>query len=235
MNTRIKKIAVIQSNYVPWKGYFDIISSVDEFVIYDVVQFTKNDWRNRNIIKTPKGIEWLSIPVGRNYKKRICDVRLPINNWQNIHLKTLELNYKKATYYNELINIIEPIYKNNEIKYLSELNIIFLKTLCNYLSINTKITNSSDYMTAGTRVERLVEICCKAGATEYISGPSAKDYINELDFLEKGIKINYFNYQNYPEYPQLWGEFVHNVSILDLLFNCGPESYKFLKNQPPAH
>ncbi len=182
MNIKIKKIAVIQSNYIPWKGYFDIISSVDEFVIYDVVQFTKNDWRNRNIIKTPKGIEWLSIPVGRNYKKRICDVRLPINNWQNIHLKTLELNYKKATYYHELINIIEPIYKNNEIKYLSELNIIFLKTLCNYLSINTKITNSSDYMTAGTRVERLVKFALRLVQLNIFQGILQKIILMNLTF-----------------------------------------------------
>ena len=184
----MKKIAILQSNYIPWKGYFDLISKVDEFVIYDDVQFTKNDWRNRNKIKTPKGLEWITIPVGQNIRRKIKDVIIT-SKWQKKHWKTLQTNYSKAIFFKEISEWLEPLYLKKEYKYLSEVNIIFIKKICKYLEINTKIENSSNYTQVNGQTENLVNICTQSNAKEYISGPSGKDYINENIFNEKNIKL----------------------------------------------
>ncbi|MBC2716494.1 MAG: WbqC family protein [Desulfobacteraceae bacterium] len=226
-----KKIAIVQSNYIPWKGYFDLIAAVDEFILYDDMQFTKNDWRNRNKIKTPKGIEWISVPVGQNIRRRIRDVELPNNYWQNKHWKTIESNYRRAPHFEEVAALFEPLYRQHQYTNLSALNREMIEAICAYLCITTKISNSWDYCLIDGKIERLVDLCTQAGGTEYISGPAAKDYIDESLFAERGIKLNWFNYAGYPEYPQLWGEFTHNVSILDLLFNCGKDARRYMKVQ----
>jgi hypothetical protein len=223
----MKKIAILQSNYIPWKGYFDLISKVDEFVIYDDVQFTKNDWRNRNKIKTPKGLEWITIPVGQNIRRKIKDVIIT-TKWQKKHWKTLQTNYSKANFFKEISEWLEPLYLKKEYKYLSEVNIIFIKKICKYLEINTKIENSSNYIQFNGQTENLVNICAQSNAKEYISGPSAKNYINESLFNEKNIKLKWINYDNYKKYDQLWGDFVPNVSIVDLLFNLGSKAKNYI-------
>lgn len=230
-NFVMKKVAILQSNYIPWKGYFDLIAAVDEFILYDDVQFTKNDWRNRNRIKTPKGIEWISVPVGQNINRRICDVTLPNRGWQGKHWKTLQANYRRAPFFAEVAEVIEPLYKSHSYGGLSELNGVFIEAICRYLNISTKISHSWDYSLTEGRVERLVDICIKAGATHYISGPAAKNYLDESAFSSHGISVLWFDYSNYPEYPQLWGAFEHGVSILDLLFNCGRNS-SYMKHLP---
>ena len=223
----MKKIAILQSNYIPWKGYFDLISKVDEFVIYDDVQFTKNDWRNRNKIKTPKGLEWITIPVGQNIKRKIKDVVIN-SNWQKKHWKTLQMNYSKAIFFKEISEWLEPLYLKKEYTSLSEANVTFIKKICQYLAINTKITDSNNYTCVKGQTENLVNICIQSGAEEYITGPSAKGYIDENLFNKNNIKLNWMSYNNYQIYNQLWGDFVHNVSIVDLLFNMGVEAKKFI-------
>tara|TARA_B100001057_G_scaffold374788_1_gene379479 strand:+ start:1624 stop:2304 length:681 start_codon:yes stop_codon:yes gene_type:complete len=224
----MKKIAILQSNYIPWKGYFDLISKVDEFIIYDDVQFTKNDWRNRNKIKTPKGLEWITIPVGQNIRRKIKDVVI-FPSWQKKHWKTLQANYSKAKFFKEISEWLEPLYLEKDYKYLSEVNIVFIKKICQYLQINTKIENSSNYKQINGQSENLVNICIQSGAKEYISGPSAKNYIIENLFEDKKIKLTWFNYGSYKRYEQLWGNFDHNVSILDLIFNLGNSSKDYIK------
>lgn len=219
----------MQSNYIPWKGYFDMIAAVDEFILYDDMQFTKNDWRNRNKIKTPKGLEWLSIPVGSDINRRIREVVLPRNGWQYKHLKTLEINYGRALFYKEVFDLVSPIYLNNNIKTLSEFNRTLIERICEYLSINTKISYSWDYSVSEGKTERLVSLCEQTDANVYVSGPAAKDYLKESLFGAKNITIEWFNYIGYPEYKQLWGEFEHGVSILDLLFNCGKDASNYMK------
>lgn len=223
----MKKIAILQSNYIPWRGYFDLISKVDEFVIYDDVQFTKNDWRNRNKIKTPKGLEWITIPVGQNIKRKIKDVVIN-SNWQKKHWKTLQMNYSKAMFFKEISQLLEPLYLNKEYNFLSEVNITFIKKICEYLDINTKITDSSNYISVKGQTENLINICIQAGAQEYISGPSAKKYIDENLFNKNNIKLSWINYSNYKIYNQLWGDFAHDVSIVDLLFNMGIKAKKLI-------
>ena len=138
----MKKVAVVQSNYIPWKGYFDLIAAVDEFILYDEAQFTKNDWRNRNKIKTPKGLEWLSIPVGQDISRRIRDVELPDRRWQLKHWKTLEANYGRAAHFAEVARVFEPLYLQRSYSHLSALNREFIEAICRYLGISTKISNS---------------------------------------------------------------------------------------------
>lgn len=229
----MKSVAIIQSNYIPWKGYFDIIAAVDEFILYDDMQFTKNDWRNRNRIKTPKGVEWISIPVGADIHRRIRDVKLPASGWQAQHWKTLEANYGRAPHFDELAAMLKPLYLECTHAFLSAFNRRMIEAVCAYLGIATRISNSWDYAMAEGKSERLADLCVQAGATEYLSGPSAKGYLDEEAFAKRGVRVAWMDYAGYPEYPQLWGEFVHGVSILDLLFNCGKDSPRYMLHVRP--
>lgn len=225
----MKSVAILQSNYIPWKGYFDIIASVDEFILYDDMQFTKNDWRNRNKIKTPNGLEWLSIPVGQNINRRIRDVEINNPGWQEKHWRTLQANYSRSPYFREIFSLLEPIYCEYKHTHLSQVNRILIEAVCNYLGIKTVIKNSWDYELTDGKTERLVDLCLRSNATEYISGPAARNYIQAELFSNEGIHLKWFEYEGYPEYVQLWGEFQHGVSILDLLFNCGKNSPRYMK------
>jgi len=229
MEVNKKKVAIVQSNYIPWKGYFDMIAAVDEFILYDDVQFTKNDWRNRNQIKTPQGVQWISIPVGQCIDRRIRDVELPDSKWQTKHWKTLENNYRRAQNFEEIASIFKPIYLDSSFTHLSDLNRCLIKNVCNYLGIKTIIKNSWDYQLIEGKTERLADLCKQAGGSEYISGPAARNYVDENVFTERAIKLTWFNYEGYPEYPQLWGAFTHGVSILDLLFNCGQDAPCYMR------
>ncbi|MGO7078524.1 WbqC family protein [Rhizobium johnstonii] len=227
----MKKIAIVQSNYIPWKGYFDMIAAVDEFILYDDMQFTRRDWRNRNQIKTSQGVQWLTVPVkvkGR-YHQTIRETEIDGGDWAAAHWKSLILNYNKAPFFEDIAAFLEPIYQREDHRNLSELNRELLESVCRYLGIATPITNSWDYHLVEGKSERLADLCLQAGGTEYISGPAARDYIEERAFSEVGLKLSWFDYQGYPEYPQLWGGFVHGVTILDLLFNCGKETPTFMR------
>lgn len=232
LHRTVKKIAILQSNYIPWKGYFDLIAAVDEFILYDDVQFTKNDWRNRNKIKTPKGTEWISIPVGQNINRRIRDVELPEGRWQQKHWKMLESNYRQAPHFREIAAVFEPYYRRRY-THLSTLNRELIEAVCAFLGIATSIRNSWDYVPIDGRTERLVDLCRQAGGTEYVSGPAAKDYMDESAFAAGGVKLTWFDYAGYPEYSQRWGAFTHFVSILDLLFNCGKDASRFMNHVRP--
>ncbi|WP_324730747.1 WbqC family protein [Pseudomonas paeninsulae] len=225
----MKKVAIVQSNYIPWKGYFDMIAAVDEFILYDDMQFTKNDWRNRNQIKTPQGTQWLTVPVGKDISRRIRDVALD-SRWQVKHWKSLESNYRRAPHFDEIAVWLEPLYMAQSYANLSQMNRQFIEVVCSYLGIKTVISNSWDYTLVDGKIERLVDLCRQAGGTEYISGPAAKDYIEERVFTDMGIKLSWFDYSGYSEYPQLWGEFTHGVTILDLLFNCGMSSPNYMRH-----
>ena len=227
----MKKIAILQSNYIPWKGYFDLIAFVDEFIIFDDMQFTRRDWRNRNQIKTPQGLQWLTIPVlvkGKFFQS-IRHTKIDGKKWMTSHWNAICSNYSRSFHFHEIEEWLKPLYFNENYSHISDINRKFIIAICKYLNINTTISNSWDYKLVEGKTERLVELCTQASATEYVSGLSAKNYINEEVFLKKNIKMNWFNYDNYPKYNQLWGDFIHNVSILDLLFNCGKKSQQYMK------
>ena len=228
----MKKIAILQSNYIAWKGYFDMIAAVDEFILYDDMQYTRRDWRNRNQIKTPQGLQWLTVPVKvkGKYHQTIKETELDNQEWTKKHWGALLQNYKKAPYYKEITELLEPMYLQSKYTHLSELNRSLIENICHYLNITTKITSSTDYQLIEGKTERLVDLCVQLGATEYISGPAAKDYVDSHLFDERNIKLTWFDYSGYKEYPQLWGGFVHGVTILDLLFNCGKKSHLYMRH-----
>lgn len=215
------RVAIVQSNYVPWKGYFDLIASVDTFVFYDDVQYTKNDWRNRNKIKTPNGVQWLTIPVSQGIDQRICDVRVTDQRWSVKHWKAIKANYARATHFKAHEDELAATYEAACLGTLSEVNAYFVNTFCRMLGIGTAIRSVLDIDADGDRNERLVDICAKLGADTYISGPAARSYLDEEAFAKAGIAVEWFDYSGYISYPQLWGDFEHGVSIIDTILNCG--------------
>lgn len=224
----MKRVAILQSNYVPWKGYFDLIASVDEFVLYDDMQYTRRDWRNRNRIKTPAGLQWLTVPVmvkGR-FDQRIRDTLIDGSAWADSHWKALTANYRRAPAFEATAAWLEPLYRQSW-THLSVLNRALIESVCRQLDITTRLSDSGDFELQDERSERLASICAQAGASVYVSGPSARDYLDEAVFAHRGIAVEWFEYGPYPEYPQLWGAFEHGVSILDLLFNCGGDARRF--------
>lgn len=228
----MKKVAILQSNYIPWKGYFDMIAAVDEFILYDDMQYTRRDWRNRNQIKTPQGVQWLTVPVlvKGKYDQKIRETELDGSGWAAAHWRALTLNYRRTPHFDEIAAWLEPLYRGESDTHLSPLNRRFIEAVCRYLGITTAITNSWDYNLIDGKTERLADLCTQAGGTEYISGPAARNYVDDKVFAERGIKLTWFDYADYPEYPQLWGEFTHGVTILDLLFNCGKDACRYMRH-----
>ena len=232
-----KRVAILQSNYIPWKGYFDLIATVDEFIVYDDMQYTRRDWRNRNKIKTPQGSQWLSIPVKAkgNYFQAIKDMEIDGEDWAKQHWRALELNYKRAPFFQWLADELAPYYLSRTWTHLSELNVALIRLICGLLGITTPLRFSGEFALEGEKTARLVSICRQTGATHYLSGPAAQDYIQPHLFEDQNIVLEWFDYSGYPEYPQLWGPFDHYLSILDLLFNCGPEALRYMQKGIPAH
>jgi len=223
------KVAVIQSNYIPWKGYFDIINDVDLFIFYDDVQYTKNDWRNRNQIKTHQGLEWLTIPVGENIDRTIADVNIPTKYWQKKHWKSLQQNYSKAPFFKKYQDFFEELYIGHKWHNLSDLNQFIIKYISTeFLGITTTFDNSKNYHLDGKKLDKLLNLLQYVKAEEYVSGINAQSYIEESVFSELNIKLTYKDYSNYPKYNQLHTPFYHNVSILDILFNCGPDASHYI-------
>lgn len=226
-----KKVAVLQSCYIPWKGYFDIIRSVDEFILYDDAQYTKRDWRNRNLIQTPNGLQWLTIPVnvsGR-FTQRIREVTVSDPTWAEKHWKALAQNYAKARCFSDYGPFIEKLYLSRHEALLSDINYAFICGICQLLEIGTKLSWSMDYGLPGERSERLASMCAQAGASVYISGPAARAYLDESAFARRGMEVRYVSYAGYREYKQLYAPFAHGVTILDLLFNEGVGASEFMR------
>jgi hypothetical protein len=216
------RVVILQSNYIPWKGYFDLINDADVFCFYDEVQYTKNDWRNRNRIYSKNGIQWLTIPIKKDaVKQKISEVMLP-SGWQKDHFKTLQISYSRAPYFNQLKEIMDDIFVHSSFDTLSEYNHFVIQKISSYIGISTKFDNSANYNLKGDRLERLISLLVDLKATEYISGPSANDYLSG-----SGIKLTYKSYGPYKEYPQLIQPFENTVSILDLIANIEQSQIKF--------
>lgn len=228
-----KKILITQSNYIPWKGYFDAINMVDECVLYDDMQYTKRDWRNRNKIKTAQGAQWLSIPVEvkGKYFQKINETQLSNKDWNLTHWNTIKNSYAKAPFFNEYKNQFEELYLGCNESFLSKINYRFLKGICEMLNINTKFTWSSEYELRGDKSEKLLNICLDSNSTIYYSGPAAKDYLEVKLFKEKNIQVEWIDYSSYKEYPQLFPPFEHGVSVIDLIFNTGKDALFYLKSK----
>jgi hypothetical protein len=227
-----KRVAILQSNYIPWVGYFDIISRVDEFVIYDVVQFTKHDWRNRNRIKTAGGLQWLTIPVvtsGR-FGQSVAETRIAAADWTVKHWRSVAQAYARAPFFGQYKDCIATAYQQcATIDRLSAVNRVFIDALAAQFQLSTRLTTAGEYDASGDRTGRLVAICRAAGANVYLSGPSARAYLDVAQFTDASIAVEYVDYSRYPVYPQLHGPFEFGVSALDVLFNLGPAAADYVK------
>ena len=228
---QFKKIAILQSNYIPWKGYFDMINMVDEFILYDEVQYTKNDWRNRNKVKTSQGVQWLSIATRQtNLRQKINETKVSDPKWNIKHWRTISQNYARAKHFRDYKDIFEELYISCDEVYLSEINYKFIVTICNILGITTKIRFSSEFELHKGQTEKLLGICKDCEADIYVSGPAAKDYFDTELAKKADIQVEWMDYSGYKEYQQLFPPFEQSVSILDLLFNEGKNATKFMKS-----
>lgn len=229
----MKTVAIVQSCYIPWKGYFDLIGLADEFILYDDRQYTKNDWRNRNRIKTPQGPQWLTIPVASSgrHGQRIDAAEATDLRWPAKHWKAIVQNYSRAPCFESQAPRFEQLYASLDDPRLTEINRRFIDAICEALGISTPISPSTAYPAEGDRSERVLGLCRAAGATRYLSGPSARSYLEVELFRDAGIDVEFMDYGGYPVYPQLHPPFDHAVTALDLLFNVGADAWRYLKSR----
>lgn len=227
------RAVIIQSNYIPWKGYFDLLAQADVVVFLDSVQSTKNDWRNRNLIKTPAGKQWLTIPVRHSNALRIRDVEVAARDWAGKHARSLRQNYARAPHATSLLPLIESWYlQAGEMARLSQINRHFIAAICGQLTIAPHVVDVETLLSdaehdALTPSDRLVAICQGVQADRYLSGPAASDYLDQAAFARAGIAVEWFDYHGYPDYGQLHGPFDPAVSILDLLLMTGADARRY--------
>jgi len=231
-----KTVVITQSNYIPWRGYFDMLRTADEVVLLESVQFTRRDWRNRNLIKTPQGTTWLTIPVeakGR-YLQALDETRVSEPLWAANHMRTIEHAYARAPFYAETAPWLFDLLRSaGEETLLTKVNERLLRALCMRLGVSVPIRRCSDVLDrAALRLmeptDRLLALASALGATRYLSGPSARDYLDVALFTNAGIDVAWMSYEGYPAYPQLWGPFEPRVSVIDVIFNAGPDAPHYL-------
>lgn len=225
------RVAILQSCYIPWKGYFDIIGSSDIFVVYDDVQYSKNHWHNRNLIKGKDGSHWLTIPVSKatGSFQNIETVAIA-QPFASKHWKTIVQSYARAPFFSALAKQFESLYTQAErMERLSDVNFLFMEAISRMLGFQTKFVWSNSLAPDGTKSDRVLSVCRQLGATSYLSGPSAQSYLDVEAFSEAGVEVRWMDYSDYPQYPQLHGTFSHQVSVIDLLFNTGDQARQFLK------
>lgn len=231
-STSPRTVAIVQSNYLPWKGYFDLIAASHVFVLYDSVQYTRRDWRNRNRIPTPAGLHWLSIPVHSkgHYLCPIRDMRVSDPQWARRHWTTLRHQYRSAPGWSTWGEPLEALYRRVHSPWLSEINRLFLQQICDWLDITTHITACCDYtlQTGLDPTERLASLCTQTGADIYLSGPSARAYLRPEVWEQAGILLKYMDYSGYPCYAQRHSPFEHGVSVVDLLLQTGARARQYL-------
>jgi hypothetical protein len=227
-----KRVAILQSNYIPWRGYFDIIGLVDEFILYDSAQYTKNDWRNRNRIRTTQGEQWLTIPIvtaGR-FGQTIAEAEIESPAWAAKHWKTIAQAYARAPFFDRYAATFEPLFAAcADERRLSLVNQRLIRAVADAIGLKTTITDSSAYEYSGDRNGRLVALCQAARATDYLTGPSAREYLDVDLFARSGIRVEFMDYSGYRPYPQVHGGFVGDVSAIDLLFNVGDAARDYLQ------
>jgi hypothetical protein len=229
---RTRRIAILQSNYLPWKGYFDLIRAVDEFILFDRVQYTKNDWRNRNQIKAAAGKRWLTVPVRHESSDQpINQVRIADPGVFRKHWDSFRQNYSRAAHFALAEAIVRPLLEEAaRFEMLSQANAFLVQRLSDALGIDTRITRVEEYVLEGDRNGRLVSLCQQAGATEYLSGPAARGYIDERAFEDAGVRVLWADYSGYPEYAQPFPPFDHYVSVIDLIACTGAEASRYMKD-----
>jgi hypothetical protein len=227
----LKRVAIIQSAYIPWKGFFDLIGRCDVYVIYDTAAFSKGRWHNRNRVKRPKGDSWLTIPVVTADKlgQPLEEVTVA-GSWADRHWSLLHEAYQDTTFFSDESRSIRELYEAlASERLLTKINERLIRWLARRLSLKTRIIRDRELTFSGGRNERLTDLCKSLNATRYLSGPSAETYLDTAMLERAGITVEWMQYGPYPVYPQPHGEFEHSVSILDTLFCTGPEAPHFIR------
>jgi hypothetical protein len=226
-------VVILQSNYIPWRGYFDLIHDADLFVFDDDLQYTHHDWRNRNRIVTPAGSVWLTIPAGRDLGRRICDVEITDQSWKRKHKQLIQHNYARAPGFKQYRPLLDFLY-DNDVTNLSAYNQRAIRHITDLLGLKTAFADTLPLNVTGRKTERIVEIMHKVGGTTYLSGPRGSNYIDETRLAQAGISLRYKQYPEYPVYPQSGPAFDPSVSILDLLFNVGDQAPDYIWGGGPS-
>jgi hypothetical protein len=226
-------VTVHQPQYLPWLGYFDKADRADQFILLDDVQYKKNDWQNRNKIRTAQGWQWLTVPVLSNFGQTINEVKInTATPWRRTHLNAIKLNYVKSKYLKDYLPVLEDIY-HEDWQMLVDLNVVLIEQIIRWLGITTRIVRSSAYEATPESTQRLVDLCQHLQASTYLSGADGEKYLDFERFTAQGIRVEIQNYRH-PSYQQLWcketSDFYTHLSIFDLLFNHGPESLEILRN-----
>jgi len=221
--------AVHQPQYLPWLGFLSKLDAADVFVIYDDTQYKHDEWQNRNRIKMPNGVQWLTVPVHHSQGERICDIRIDnLKPWRRKHEHALTTNYRPAPFYDEIIESFAAVYAK-EWDRLAELNVALIELLCGRFGIETPMVRSSDLSYAGRSTEALVSICKEVGADAYLSGPGGRDYLETERFAAEDITLMFHDFEH-PVYEQPFGEFVTRLSAVDLLFSRGPAGLSLIRS-----
>jgi hypothetical protein len=218
-----------QPVYLPWLGLFHKIALSERFCIFDIAQYQTKDFNNRNKIKTNTVPIWLSVPVESkdHFDKKLCDIKIINNGWNRKHFKSIDLAYRKAPFYTDYIGRLESILAITTYTYLVDLNLATLEFGLKSLGISVPIVTASSYDFQGNKSELVLDMCKKLGASEYIFGAQGRDYADVDSFASCSIKPHFQEYKH-PVYPQLHGPFEPNMSVIDLLFNVGPNSHEVL-------
>lgn len=230
-----KTVVVTQSNYLPWRGWFDMVRRADALVLLDSVQFTRRDWRNRNRIRTPRGLAWLTVPVATRgqFLQAVDETAITDAGWAEEHIRALRQNYAAAAHAGELPALEALLHEAAARHLLAEANEILIRGLCARLGIGTAILRDTALigraaLAAMDPSERLAALAREAGAARYLTGPAARAYMSEAPFAERGIAVDWMDYSGQPPYPQLWGGFEPAVSVVDLILNTGPAAAALL-------
>jgi hypothetical protein len=221
-------VAIHQPQFMPWLGYFDKMDRADCFVLLDNVQYKKNEWQNRNRIKTAQGIQWLTVPVSFAFPARIMEVGVnQKDNWRRKHWQALLTNYSKAPYWDRACEFLETFYARDW-DMLSAVNQASIEWLRGVLGIDTELLLSSEMELSEEPTERLLDVCRTVGADTYLAGADGRGYMDLEHFSQAGIDLIFQDYEH-PIYPQLFADFESHLSALDLVVNCGPESLEILR------
>ena len=222
-------VAIHQPQFLPWLGYFHKMMMADAFCLLDNVQFKKNEWQNRNRIKTAAGWQWLTVPVQYRFPQKICEV--PVNegiDWRRKHLGSLDNNYRKSKYFTEYFDLMEKIYSRTW-DFIANLNCHLIMELRMILGLESKqmILASEIPDLSEDPTQRLIDICRYLGGDIYLAGADGPKYMDMTAFAKQGIDVMVQEFKH-PVYPQRYGTFASHLSIIDLLFNCGPESARII-------
>ena len=223
---------ILQPSYIPWRGYFHQIQKADVFVFYDDVEYDKRGWRNRNRLKAPGGSRWVTVPVAskgcRTAHATIGEVKIKWDQpWNRKHWETIRHLYGKAPYFPQYDKLLQTFFRGHW-ELLADFTIDFTITLAKELGVErTRFLRASSLKVEGHRTDRLLAILQCLGAKRYVTGPAARDYLEEDKLRAAGISVEYMTY-DYPQYPQLYPPFDPQVSILDLLLMTGPDASRYI-------